>query len=115
MAFKNGSRANALMTGQAMALSEDDMKNLAVYFEEQEPAARSVSDPDLVSKGEQIYRGGIRDKNVAACIACHGPTGQGNPAGARKSDGPTQIMRDIASRLSEDEILAVSSYVQGLH
>lgn len=138
MAFKNGLRANALMTGQAMALSEDDMRNLSVYFESQEAAAKAVADPDVIDKGEQIYRGGIREKGVAACIACHGPTGQGNPAagypviagqyavyaakqlrdytsGARKSDGSTRVMRDIASRLSEEEIVAVTSYIQGLH
>ena len=138
MAFRSGDRANALLTGQAMALSEDDMRNLSVYFEAQAPAARAVPDASLVDKGEAIYRGGIRDKGVAACIACHGPTGQGNPAanypvvagqyqvyaakqlrdyasGARKSDGTTRVMRDIASRLSEDEIVAVTTYVQGLH
>ena len=138
MAFKNGDRVNALMSGQAMALSEDDMRNLAVYYESQTPAARAVSDPDVVDKGERIYRGGIQEKGVAACIACHGPKGSGNPAavyplssgqyavytakqlrdyasGARKSGGPTKIMQGIASRLSEDEILAVSSYIQGLH
>ena len=138
MAFKNGDRMNALMLGQVAMLSEDDMQNLAVYFESQTPAARSVADESLVRRGEAIYRGGIRDKGVAACIACHGPNGNGNPAanypviggqysvyaakqlrdyasGARKSDGPTRVMREIASRLSEDEILAVSSYVQGLH
>lgn len=138
MAFKNGDRMNALMLGQVAMLSEDDMRNLAVYFESQTPAARSVADESLVRRGEAIYRGGIRDKGVAACIACHGPNGKGNPtanypviggqysvyaakqlrdyaSGARKSDGPTRVMREIASRLSEDEILAVSSYVQGLH
>lgn len=138
MAFKNGLRANALMSGQAMALSEQEMRDLAVYYQEQSAAAKSVADPDLVTKGEEIYRGGISEKGVAACIGCHGPAGKGNAAvpypviagqyavyaakqlrdyasGARKSDGPTQIMRGIASRLSEDEIVAVSSYVQGLH
>ena len=138
MAFKNGLRANPLMTGQAMALSEEDMRNLSVYYEAQAAASKSVADPDVIDKGEQIYRGGIREKNVAACIACHGPTGQGNPAaaypviagqyavyaakqlrdytsGARKSDGSTRMMRDIASRLSEEEIIAVTSYIQGLH
>jgi len=138
MAFKSGDRQNVLMSGQAMALSDDDMKNLAVYYEGQAAAARSVSDPSVVTKGEQIYRGGINEKNVAACIACHGPTGKGNAAvpypniagqyavyaakqlrdyasGARKSGGPTRIMQDIASRLTEDEIVAVSSYLQGLH
>ena len=138
MGFKNGDRMNALMLGQVAMLSEEDMRNLAVYFESQTPAARSVADESLVRRGEAIYRGGIRDKGVAACIACHGPAGKGNPAadypviggqyavyaakqlrdyasGARKTDGPTQVMRGIASRLSEEEILAVSSYVQGLH
>ena len=138
MAFKNGDRVNALMLGQVAMLNEEDMRNLAVYFEAQTPAARSVADESLVRRGEAIYRGGIKDKGVAACIACHGPAGKGNPAanypviggqysvyaakqlrdyasGARKSDGPTRVMREIASRLSEDEILAVSSYVQGLH
>lgn len=137
-AFKNGNRANPLMTGQAMALSDDDMKNLSVYFEAQNAAARSAPDESLVDKGEAIYRGGIREKGVAACIACHGPTGLGNPAssypviagqyqvyaakqlrdyasGARKSDGSTRMMRDIASRLSEEDIMAVTAYVQGLH
>lgn len=138
MAFKSGDRANVLMTGQAMALSDEDMANLSVYFEAQAAAAKSVSDPALVSKGEQIYRGGINEKNVAACIACHGPTGRGNAAvpypdiagqyavyaakqlrdyasGARKTGGPQRIMQDIASRLTEEEIVAVSSYLQGLH
>lgn len=137
-AFKDGKRADPLMTAQAVALSDEDMRNLSVYYEAQAPAARAVANASLVDKGESIYRGGISEKGVAACIACHGPTGQGNPAssypdisgqyavyaakqlrdyasGARTSDGPTRVMRDIASRLSEDEIVAVSSYVQGLH
>ncbi len=138
MAFKNGLRMNALMLGQVAMLSEEDMRNLAVYFESQTPAAKSVADESLVRRGEAIYRGGIRDKGVAACIACHGPAGKGNPAakypviggqysvyaakqlrdyasGARKTGKPTNVMQGIASRLSEEEILAVSSYVQGLH
>ncbi|MDX1481056.1 MAG: c-type cytochrome [Woeseiaceae bacterium] len=137
-AFKDGKRADPLMTAQAMALSDEEMRDLSVYYEAQPPAARAVSDASLVDKGESIYRGGIAEKGVAACIACHGPTGKGNPAaaypdvsgqyavyaakqlrdyasGARTSDGPTRMMRDIASRLTEDEIRAVSSYLQGLH
>jgi cytochrome c553 len=136
-AFKGGQRNNALMLGQVMALSEDDMKNLAVYYEGMRAAARSVSDPDVVDRGERLYRGGDSEKNISACIACHGPTGRGNPAasvpslrgqyavynatqlrayanGQRATDGPTRVMRDIASRLSEEDILAVSSYMQGL-
>ncbi len=136
-AYKNGVRNDPLMMGQVMMLTDEDMKNLAVYFSEQPVAARAVSDPAVIDRGARLYRGGDRDNRVAACIACHGPTGRGNPAaavpaiqgqyaiynavqlrayasGARKSDGTTRVMRDIASQLSEDDIVAVTSYMQGL-
>ncbi len=138
MAFKNGTRINALMLGQVMMLSDEDMRNLAVYYAGMEAAAQPVANPSLVDRGARLYRGGDREENVAACIACHGPTGRGNPAssvpsvsgqyavytaaqlrayadGARRSDGPTRVMRDIASRLSEEDILALASYMQGLY
>jgi cytochrome c553 len=136
-AFKDGSRENPLMTSQAMMLSDQDMADLAVYFESLPGPAQAVADPDLISKGEALYRGGNVADEVAACIACHGPTGAGNPAarypaikgqhaaytakqlrdyasGERTSDGTTRIMREIAAKLSEDEIVALASYVQGL-
>jgi cytochrome c553 len=136
-AFKEGTRKNPLMTSQAMMLAEQDMADLAVYFESLPAPAQAVADPDLVSKGEALYRGGEVSKQVAACIACHGPSGAGNPAamypalkgqhaaytakqlrdyasGERVSDGKTRIMREIAGKLSEDEIIALASYVQGL-
>jgi cytochrome c553 len=84
-----------------------------------------------------LYRGGSEEARVAACLACHGPTGRGNPAATypmlsgqhaaytakqlrdyaaetRTSDGKTKVMRDIAARLSKDDIVAIASYVQGL-
>lgn len=136
-AFKSGARNEPLMLGQVMMLNDEDMRNLAVYFGEMPAAAKSVSDPAIVDRGQRLYRGGDRENTTSACIACHGPTGRGNPAasvpsirgqyavyaaaqlrayasGARTSDGPTRVMRDIAATLSEDDILAVSSYMQGL-
>ena len=136
-AFKDGSRSDPLMTAQAMLLSDEDMRNLAVYFESLPAAAQAVADPGKVAKGEALYRGGDSDNGVAACLACHGPSGRGNPAaiypalhgqhatytskqlrdyaaGTRKTDGKTRIMREIAARLSDDDIDALSSYVQGL-
>ena len=130
-------RSEPLMLGQVMMLNDEDMRNLAVYYESMPTAAKSVADASIIERGERLYRGGDRERSVAACIACHGPTGRGNPAnsvpsvrgqyavysatqlrnyasGARRSDGATRVMRDIASRLSEDDILAVSSYMQGL-
>lgn len=136
-AFKSGTRVNPLMSSQAMMLSDEDMANLAVYFESLPGAAQSVADVTLLEKGEALYRGGSIDDKTAACLACHGPTGRGNPAakypalngqhaaytakqltdyasGARKSDGKTQIMRSIAKRLDKEDIAALSSYIQGL-
>jgi cytochrome c553 len=136
-AFKDGSRSDPLMTAQAMLLSAEDMRHLAVYFESLPAAAQAVADPSKVDKGEALYRGGNGDSGVAACLACHGPSGRGNPAanypalqgqhatytakqlrdyaaGTRKTDGKTRIMREIAARLSDDDIDALSSYVQGL-
>jgi len=137
-AFKDGTRADPLMAPQAMMLSDEDMRNVAVYFESLPAAAMAVANPATVGKGEALYRGGNADAGIPACLACHGPTGRGNPAanypaiqgqhatyaakqlrdyasGARKSDGKTRIMRDISSRLSADDIEALASYVQGLH
>ena len=136
-AFKDGARKNPLMTSQAMMLSEQDMADLAVYFESLPAPAQAVADPGVVVTGEALYRGGEVSNQVAACMACHGPTGTGNPAagypalkgqhaaytakqlrdyasGERVSDGKTRVMREIAGKLSEDEIVALASYVQGL-
>ena len=136
-AFKSGTRTEPLMLGQAMLLSDEDMRNLAVYFSEMTTATKVIADPSTLEYGERLYRGGNRENNTPACIACHGPNGRGNPAasypslkgqyavyianqlreyasGARKSDGVTRVMRDIAAKLSEEDIVAVSSYVQGL-
>jgi cytochrome c553 len=113
------------------------MRNLAVYYSGMPAAAKSVSDPAVVDRGQRLYRGGDRENSSSACIACHGPTGSGNPAasvpsvrgqyavyaaaqlrayasGTRKTDGATRVMRDIASTLSNEDIDAVSSYMQGL-
>lgn len=136
-AFKNGTRTEPLMLGQAMMLTDEDMRNLAVYFSEMLTATKVVADPATLDHGQRLYRGGSRENQTPACIACHGPNGRGNPAasfpslkgqyaayiakqlrayasGQRRSDGSRRIMRDIAAKLSEEDIVAVSSYVQGL-
>lgn len=137
MAFKSGLRQNALMSSQAMNLSDEDMADLAVYYESLPVAVQSIADEKLLVRGEALYRGGNKEKGVSACLACHGPTGAGNPAakypllkgqhaaytalqlrayadGTRVGAGKVQIMRDIASRLDDEDIEALASYVQGL-
>jgi cytochrome c553 len=137
-AFKVGERTDVTMKPFADMLSEQDMLDLAVYFEAQTPTPKGA-DPALVTLGQQIYRGGVPARGVAACIACHGPDGAGNPlaayprisfqhaayttkqlnsyaAGDRRSDvDVNQMMRNVAELLFEDEIRALASYVQGLN
>ena len=131
----NTERKNPVMLGMSSSLSVQDMKNLGAYFEGQKPKTRAAKDPALVKLGQQIYRGGIMAKGVAACTSCHGPNGAGIPAqfprlagqypeyitmqlqsfraGERAND-PNRMMRAVAARLSDPEIKAVSEYIAGL-
>ena len=91
----NKDRKNPVMLGMASALSPQDMKNLGAYFESQKPKSRAAKDPALVKLGQQIYRGGIMAKGVAACTSCQGP-----PAlASRRSFHAWPVnMRNIPSR-----------------
>ncbi len=132
---KPAERPNAVMAGMVATLSVDDLRDLASYFETQRPAPRMARDADLVKLGQAIYRGGILSKNVAACSACHGPSGSGMPSqfprlagqfadytalqlrafrsGERAND-PNRMMRVVADKLSDREIAAVAEYISGL-
>ena len=134
--FKEGTRVNVLMGPLVMALSEQDMKDLGAYYESMERSP-GAADEKLVELGQMIYRGGNAESGVAACIACHGPKGNGNPAAgypkisyqhaayiALRLKGyraatykypSSEIMNGLAKNLTDEEIEAVSSYVQGLH
>lgn len=74
--FKSGVRKNAVMNGMAAPLSDQDIKDLAAYFSKQTMTI-GKADPKLVDLGRSIYRGGLPDKGIPACAACHGPAGQG--------------------------------------
>jgi cytochrome c553 len=131
--FQDGRRFDELMTPMAVGLSEQDILDLAAFYEAQEPA-RLEADPELVEHGRQIYLGGDLERGITACVACHGPRGQGNPlarypvvAGQHAvysiralqayaaEERINQMMQDIAMRMSDEDKQAVSSYLQGLH
>lgn len=134
--FKQNKRINPLMNPQAAALSEQDMDDIAVYYESMKTSP-GATDEKLFEMGQHLYQGGNPETDIAACIACHGPKGSGNPAAGfpklsfqhaaytsarlkayRDGQGEypgAEIMKDIAKRLTEEEINAVSSYIQGLH
>ena len=80
-AFKAGDRRyNAQMAGMVAGLSDQDMRDLAAYYASQPKKVMGAQDEALVEQGRKIYLGGIPHKGVAACVACHGPRGKGNPA-----------------------------------
>jgi cytochrome c553 len=133
--IKGGARNGGMMTGFAMGLTEQDMEDLAAFFSGL-PVKSGSTDPALQDLGQQIYSAGIQDKSVAACAACHAPTGEGNALAAfpalkgqhagyvadqlrkfrddTRANDPSGMMRDVASKLSDSEINAVASYVEGL-
>lgn len=133
--FKAGRRANPIMSGMAAPLSDQDMEDIAAYFSAQQPAP-GKADPELVEKGKVIYLSGNLNSGLAACTACHGANGKGNPAAGfpavsdqhaqyvetqlkaframQRGNDPGQMMRNIAAKMNDDEIKAVASFMQGL-
>jgi len=133
--FKAGRRNNASMTGMVALLNDDDMKNLAAYYESQQPKAVAF-DGEMIEKGESIYRGGITETHVAACMGCHAPSGTGNgPAGwpslkgqhpeyvvtqlqnfkqGLRANDTGKMMRNIVVRMSDSEMEAVAAYIAGI-
>lgn len=79
--FQTGARKDAIMTAQAKSLTATDIEDLAAYFSSQQTTS-GQADPKLVQQGAAIFRGGIAEKGVPACAACHGPAGQGIPSAA---------------------------------
>lgn len=138
--FKAGQEAadgryNASMAPMVAGLSEQDMADLAAYFAAQEPTP-GEADQTMVELGRQVFKGGNNASGVAACAACHGPNGNGNPAakfpmlsgqhakytvmqleafskGQRANDAG-QMMRNIASKMTDEEMAAVAEYISGL-
>lgn len=134
--IQSGERDIPTMAGQLDAMSNEDLANIAAFYAGQE-RAYGAANPDLVELGETIYRSGIPRKGVAACTACHSPTGNGNgPAGfpalagqwpeytvsqlkafqsgVRHNDGDSQMMRSTSMDLNDREMQAVASYLYGL-
>ena len=131
--FKSGKRANAIMSGMVANLSEQDMKNIAAWLGTKQSKPGFAKDKELVSLGERIYRGGIADRNIAACAGCHSPNGAGIPAQYPRLSGQhadytaSQLvafrdgvrknslqMSQVAAKLNDREIRAVADYIAGL-
>ena len=137
--IKEGSRPVPEMMGITPGLSEQDMDDLSAYFAGQQITV-GVADQSKVELGQRIFRAGNPETGVPACMACHGPAGEGNPLAGYPAlagqhavytssmlkrfrdgenwgdgDASSHVMNGAASELSDEEIDAVSSYIQGLY
>lgn len=148
--FKSGERNNPIMMGMAMALPEQDMRDIGAYFATQK-IVPGVADDTVIATGpnqgkkfyqvgEQLYRAGKAENGTPACLACHGPSGRGNPGSLYPSLGgqhasyivaklqafrsneiwgkeanANTIMTAAAKNLSDEEVQSLATYIQGLH
>jgi cytochrome c553 len=133
--FKSGARVNPIMSSIAAALSEEDIANLAVYYASQ-TISEGATPEEYVELGQKLYRQGNKESGVPACMACHGPAGNGNPAAAwprlsgqhakyvenqlkayhtnGRTNDPNGMMRGVAKKITNEEVTAISHYVSGL-
>jgi cytochrome c553 len=132
--FKTGKRQNAVMSGMAATLTEEDMKNVSAFYASKVAKPGFAKNKATVELGEKIYRGGIAERSVPACAGCHSPNGAGIPAqyprlaGQHADDPEAQLvafrsgvrtnrvpMSGVAAKMNDREIKAVADYIAGLH
>ena len=136
MDFKSGARPSVTMAAMVLSLSEQDMQDIAAWYASQQVTVQGA-DPELLELAESLYRAGNKELSVAACSACHSPTGQGNaPAGfpalggqhaeytlqqlkafrsGDRENDTSAMMRTVVERLTDNELEALASYVSGLN
>ena len=141
--FKSGKRPSSIMQAFAAQLTDQDMANVAAFLSAGKAKPGFARDKALVAQGERIWRGGISDRQIAACAGCHSPNGAGIPAqyprlSGQHADytvaqlgkfrtaanvpnvkgdsarGNSAQMMAIASRMTDQEIRAVADYIAGL-
>ncbi|BAN51971.1 MULTISPECIES: c-type cytochrome [Pseudomonas] len=135
--IKSGKRTVLEMTGMLTAFSDQDLADIAAYFSSQKGSV-GAADPKLVERGRSLFNGGDLEKGMPACTGCHSPNGAGIALagfphlsgqhsqyvtkqltdfreGNRTNDGDAMTMRTIAGKLSNHDIEALASYIQGLH
>lgn len=133
-AYKSGARDNAVMKGLVLSLTEQDMLDLDAFYAQFETRKASISEDEVIAanRGREIYRRGLSQYSVPACMACHGPDGEGIPSRYPKVSGQfkeylatsltefksgirvNEEMNTIAFRLSAQQIEDLAVYMQGL-
>ena len=139
MDIRDGHRVVPEMAGQVDDFTDQDAWDVAKFYAEQEPNLGQIDsdDAELLARGEELYRAGDMAKGIPSCAACHTPTGEGidsavypalsgqfieytvstlqDFAAGERANDPANIMRDIASKMSDDDMEAVATYMYGLH
>jgi cytochrome c553 len=131
--YKSGKRVSSAMQPMVRDLNAADFKALGAWFASRKPQAHAVEDAELAQVGRFIFQRGNPYSGVAACAACHGPQGHGTEVlprlagqharytenqlkafNQRQRTNDNAVMHLIASKLTEFEMKAVSSYISGL-
>ncbi|QIL85542.1 cytochrome c4 [Vibrio sp. HDW18] len=129
-------RYDPVMSAMAMPLNEQDIADLAAYFSSL-PISSNTTPPEVVEQGRVLYSAGDASRSLTACIACHGPRGNGSELSgfpkisgqhadyikaqlqkfraSTRSNDMNEMMRDIAHKLTDADIDTLSQYVGGLH
>lgn len=151
--FKHGERTSgmaAIMVPFATMLSAQDMRDVGAWFASQHASAGIADDASIAAGpnqgmkfyevGQRLYRAGDPARAIPACMACHGPSGAGNPGPAYpavhgqqsayvarrleeyrtgittvKDPAHFNLMASVAKSLTDEEIQSLGSYLQGLH
>ena len=140
--IRDGKRTHgsaAVMKPMVMNLSDQDILNVSTFYAKQQPKSGEANPKENPELGAKIYRGGLSEKKLPACMSCHGPSGAGMPGGGseiqayprlggqhqayiidqmnayKSGQRKNAIMADIANRMSEEDLKAVANFIQGLH
>lgn len=131
--FKSRARKSNEMEKEMSGLSGNDIEELANYFSLQQLVPVPRQDKALSEAGRSVYMSGDPDRGISACAVCHGPKARGGKLLPRLAGQHAKylelqlrhfleqsrttdqtLMHSVASKMSDDEILAVSYFLSGL-
>ena len=131
--FQTRTRKSTEMEKEMAGLTGNDIEELANYFSRQQLVPARRQDSVLSEAGRAFYMTGSPERGISACAVCHGDAGRGarllpRVAGqharylaiqmrrfAEQSRTTDQmLMHSVASKMTENEIWAVSYFLSGM-
>jgi cytochrome c553 len=142
IAYQSGTRTHKEMSVISAMLDEETINFMARSFAAYEvPLMKSASEltalaekDALFREGQTIARQGIPQQGVPACMACHGPLGEGSAVGPRLAgqnvmyiesqfrafaNGSRQtvqsaVMQPVVAGLTDNDVKAVAHYYESV-